>query len=141
MVAVTACAMCGYDATARVLRSWTLRPPFEVESLNAHRVNAGHGRWAYAKVRKAWLQALIVEARATSCPEATGMRRVTITRVYSGRQRAYDGDNLRGGCKPLVDAMVLAGLLVDDDAANAQVHYAQERGEQSSTRILVEELG
>lgn len=52
---------------------------------------------------------------------------IHITRVYGGRERAYDRDNLIGGCKALVDAM--KGLLIEDDApGKCNISYGQVRG-------------
>ena len=56
---------------------------------------------------------------------AKGHRRVKITRRGS---RTLDHDNLVGGCKPLVDALVKVGLIENDTPALVTVEYAQERG-------------
>lgn len=53
---------------------------------------------------------------------ASGKRHVIITR-HSPRK--LDHDNLVGGCKPLVDALVACGALVDDDPESVSVEYRQ----------------
>jgi hypothetical protein len=54
-----------------------------------------------------------------------GHRCVKITRRGS---RTLDHDNLVGGCKPLLDALVKVGLIEDDTPELVTVEYAQERG-------------
>ena len=55
--------------------------------------------------------------------EATGPRHVTVTFVYPNRRRR-DLDNLAGMAKPCLDALVDAGLLVDDDAEHCALTIA-----------------
>lgn len=49
-------------------------------------------------------------------------------RIVRRGPRTLDHDNLVGGCKPLVDALVKVGLLADDRPGLATVTYDQERG-------------
>lgn len=56
-------------------------------------------------------------------PKANGMRDVWITSYRS--QRCADIANLIGGAKGLIDAIVRAGLLVDDSDKFAHIHYEQ----------------
>lgn len=39
--------------------------------------------------------------------------------------KLLDDGNLKGGCKPLIDAIVDAGLLRDDDVKSCEIHYHQ----------------
>jgi Holliday junction resolvase RusA-like endonuclease len=71
---------------------------------------------------------------------AGSRRRVTITRRFAGRCQELDRDNLVGGAKPLVDALALAGLVLDDDKAHIELHVLQERHERNETLVVVEEL-
>lgn len=71
------------------------------------------------KGRRAWL--------ALRSP-ATGARNVRILRRHRRTCDELDHDNLVGGCKPLVDALVKVGLLADDRPGLATVTYDQERG-------------
>lgn len=66
---------------------------------------------------------------------AARKREVKITR-YSAR--TLDVDNLVGGCKPLVDALVTAGVLVDDSPEWVTVTYAQGKERRVFGRTLVE---
>lgn len=122
-----ACPRCGHDPGATVLARWNISVDREIRSLNAHRGNYGAQRWAYKADREAWQQWFIVARRNQDIPEATGKRRVTITRLIGYQQREFDHDNLVGGCKVVVDAMVRAGLLVSDKPADVEVTYRQER--------------
>lgn len=136
------CPRCGHDPGAIVVGSWTFTIPIEVESLNAHRVNAG-AKWqqaAYRKRRDAWQQWMRAGRLNHKIPTATSKRRVTLTRLYNGRQRAFDDDNLSGGCKPIVDAMVSERLVVGDDAAGVELGYLQVKAERVGLVVLIEEL-
>lgn len=124
---MSACVKCGHDPEVAVLRSWSFHVPRAPESLNAHSVNAGLARFVYAKKRNAWLSDLATMARVERIPEAIVKRRVTLTRVYHGRCRAFDRDNLAGGMKMIVDALVLAGLITDDSPRWAELHFAQRK--------------
>jgi hypothetical protein len=63
-----------------------------------------------------------------------------VTRVYSGRERERDYVNLVGGCKAVVDALVLEGLLVDDAPKFVTDEYKQVRGDRSETWFELEDL-
>jgi hypothetical protein len=61
---------------------------------------------------------------SASAPKATSPR---LLHILSIRKRLITDDaNLRGGCKGLVDAIVAAGLLVDDKDSKAKIHYSQQ---------------
>lgn len=114
----------------------------EVESLNARRVNVRGWRGGeYKRNRDAWQWLFKIERVNRRIPTATGRRRVTLTRLYSGRQRAFDRGNLVGGCKMILDAMVRESLIVDDKAEYLEDHYAQRRSATSGIVVLIEELG
>lgn len=136
-----ACRMCGYDADAVVTARWELRIDREIGSLNDRHVNAGAARYGYKRLRNMWQAHLRVGRVNERVPLATAKRRVTITRVYSGRQRQLDKDNLVGAGKSLVDAMVREGLITGDDPARAEIHYLQEPGTTRETVVLIEEMG
>ena len=59
---------------------------------------------------------------------------VVITRYSSGK---LDHDNLVGGCKGLVDAMVHVGLAVDDSPEWITVEYKQEKCTRKKARTEV----
>lgn len=137
----TACRRCGYDPAAIVTGRWELAIARTVHSLNAHRGNYGGTRWAYRRDRDEWQLAFKVARINARIPTATGKRRVTMTRLYSGRERAFDVDNLAGGMKLVVDAMVREGLLLGDDPARAELHHNQNRAATSGLAVVIEELG
>ena len=53
--------------------------------------------------------------------------RVRITRVWGKGERAFDVDNLIGGCKSLVDAMKV-WLIIDDSPGKCNIVYKQVKG-------------
>lgn len=67
-------------------------------------------------------------------------RNVTFTRHYAGREREMDHANMVGGMKGAVDAMVRAGLLVDDSPKWFAAEYRQVRSDRSGLHVLIEEV-
>jgi hypothetical protein len=69
----------------------------------------------------------------------TTKRKVTITRHSAG---TLDKGNLIGGCKPLLDALVRLGLLVDDSPEWLDDHYRQVKCPRKAARteICIEEM-
>lgn len=57
---------------------------------------------------------------------------LTITR-YS--PSLADHDNVVGGCKPLVDALVKCGLLTDDNPRACSITYAQSKEQRDGVRV------
>jgi hypothetical protein len=104
------------------------------------------GRWkhpkAYRRLRNQYEHDVTYSAMAAKVPKATGKRRLSVTRLYCGRARPFDPTNLYGGAKPLVDAIVRAGLLVDDKAEWLELGtWGQERTEKTTaTRITLEDV-
>lgn len=137
---MTACLKCSYDPFATVLRSWEFLIERDPPSLNARLHNAGGRRWAYKRERDEWRSEFRAARVELGMGVALGKRRVTLTRVYGGRQKQRDLDNLSGGMKAVVDAMVLEAVLLDDSPDLAELHYAQHRGELRGLMVLVEEL-
>lgn len=139
-----ACPKCGYRAEAVVTARWVLHLDKRLTSANLRTVNAGTSRWRYAKERDQWGWFLKAVARSVQVVPATAhtKRRVTISRLYCGRQREMDADNLMGGCKALIDALVRERVVHDDKAAWLELHVTQWRtvGE-DMTVVTVEELG
>jgi hypothetical protein len=113
--------------TTDSIRTWAFfiarRPP----SLNEHVQNSGPARWKYKREREAWCAAVRTARDEHAIPKATGPRWLIVRRQYKGREQERDYINLVGGCKALVDALVLEGLLVDDKPALLVDCYEQER--------------
>lgn len=109
------------------------KPP----SMNDHSPNANTARFQYRKERDAWGWLLKLAMGERHIPRANERRRLAITRIIGPREREYDYDNLVGGCKALLDAMVKAGLVLNDNARWLTATYAQERGAASGVRVDV----
>jgi len=59
-------------------------------------------------------------------PKYAAREEYRLVRFMSFRKELLDYDNLVGGCKPLVDAMVDTGLLADDSPKYASFLYFQK---------------
>lgn len=104
-------------------------------------INAVRGRhWsAEHKAKKEAAGLLWIAARQAGCPDATGPRRVSVRVTLGPGQRIRDPD----ACdKILLDALVRAGLLTDDDYAGVvgrmQVDY--DRGPRPATVLTLEDV-
>lgn len=135
------CEKCGHNPEAMVTASWTFDIARDVKGMNLRVHNVGGSRWKYAAQRNEWQRDRVASRLVHGIPITSGKRRVTLTRLYSGRQREIDRDNLVGGLKNCVDAMVLAALLVGDGPKEAEIHYAQRRWTTCGLRVLIEEIG
>lgn len=103
--------------------------PVEVPSMNKRE------RMHWAQQRRevsTWTRWLLYAQRPGGMDRATGKRLVHIHAFR--RQRCRDEANLIGGCKGLIDGLVRAGLLVDDDRAHASFTYAEDVASKSPTR-------
>lgn len=135
------CPLCGGRPYAVVARSWRFVVPMEPPSQNEIAKNTGAARHEYRRVRQAFEGAIWALAYQERVPKAEAPRRVTLTRLLGPRKRRYDPANLTGGCKPVVDALVNCGLLVDDGESWFEAYYRQERrGTGPGLEILIEEL-
>ena len=77
-------------------------------------------------------------ARPSGLVDIPGPLRVRITRVYAGRHRPYDDDNMSGGCKSLRDAIAAAlGRKGDSEEDGLAWEYAQEKGPEAETIIEI----
>jgi Holliday junction resolvase RusA-like endonuclease len=136
---VSACVKCQHDPDAHVSASWSFSIDRDPPSLNARLFNGPRG-WKYRSERNAWCLEVRAVRLLQRIPKATAKRRVTLTRNYYGRQQRRDRDNLAGGMKACVDALVLEGMLRGDSELDAEVHYGQERTTPSGLVVLLEEL-
>lgn len=94
-----------------------------LEVLSQNKTDRMH--WAArGRMLRMWQGQLAARMRPGTLDYARGKRRMTIT---AWRKRLItDRANMIGGCKLVVDAVVRAGLLVDDNDAMAEIHYIQE---------------
>jgi hypothetical protein len=95
--------------------------------------------WGTRSKRKRFDREVIaVEALVQRIPKASGKRRVSLVLTLAPRQRAGDPD---GYWKSTLDALVCAGLLVDDSrqwCALGAVRF--ERGNSRRTAIVLEDV-
>lgn len=105
---------------------WSFQLPIDLVSANSGCSNKGAAfasRRKYKAVRdSAYIHVCNFRERF-QIDRAAGPRRITITRVCGPRQRCWDEDNLVAACKPVVDAIVRAGLLLDDDRKSVERDY------------------
>lgn len=138
------CWTCGARlATPDDARRWDFTLPLATPSQNdASASNHGQPweRKKYAKQRGDWQLLLGATMGRLAIPRARGKRRVLITRLYGIRGQAMDPSNLAGGCKLVLDAMVRAGLLVDDAERWIEAHYYQHPANDSGTWIQIVDL-
>lgn len=62
------------------------------------------------------------------------LRRITISRFAP---RRLDHDNFVGGCKPLVDALNLAGLIWNDDPNSVDIDYRQIKCKTKDAKTMI----
>ena len=120
------------------MTTYTLAIPIPVPSQNVLR-RRYRNRHAYAALRSKFGLAVLFAKRHANVPEATGKRRMRVVRLVGPRGRMYDYGNLVGGCKPLVDELVKAGLLVDDSPQHVVEEYDQERAPEHGVRIELQD--
>ena len=83
-------------------------------------------------------EALALYAFSQGVPKASGKRRVSLTVLYSRPQNRPDPDAM---LKCLLDCLVRAGLLVDDNPDRLELGpVAYERAPRKGLRILLEDL-
>jgi hypothetical protein len=117
---------------------YELTIPEPTPSLN--RTQRRHWTHGYA-LKKRWNK-LVWAARCETIAgsyEALPRARVTVTRYAPYPIR--DRDNLYGGCKNLMDALVSNGLIQDDSSEHIDLHVRQgawQRGAIKRTHVLIE---
>jgi hypothetical protein len=96
------------------------------------------GHWARGHRLKRVDRELVAAYAAGGASPAIGPRRVRLTIVLGPRQRAADPDAY---WKSLLDALVHAGLLLDDNRQNCELEPVRfERGERMGTVIELFDL-
>lgn len=102
-------------------------------------------RWkhpqAYRRLRNDYTWLVRVGARSAGVPKATGKRRLHVTRLIGKGGKVYDVPNLIGGAKPLIDALVTEGLLVDDSPEYLDLGtWEQRKASAPGARITLEDV-
>jgi hypothetical protein len=82
-----------------------------------------------------WKRDVAWIARSWRLPEPFEFAHVTCTRFS---ERAPDADNLVASFKPLIDGLVAARVLVDDDLQHVGVTYGWERAARGEGRVRIE---
>lgn len=100
---------------------WTFTIPYEIPSQNAFR----GAKWFSIKKEVDRIYFLIRHYTAQiKIPEPTGKRRLLLTAYRT--KKCTDKANLVGGAKYLVDAIVRAKLLIDDNDDMVDIIYEQK---------------
>lgn len=113
---------------------WTIVVPLLISSQN----QSQYSHWSvYKRGKDTWSTALSLLLRPVA-----GLRlnwsEWEITRCWSPPRRELDFGNLVGGAKPIPDAMIEMGVIVDDRPANFHCSYVQQRVHvRSYTRITL----
>ena len=95
-------------------------------------------RWKAARLKRSDREMVTWYCRITKMPYATGIRRVNLTIVLKPGQRAADPDAY---WKSSLDALVHAGMLVDDNRQHVELMPARfERSTEWGTRVVFEDL-
>lgn len=88
--------------------------------------------------------AVTKEAAATLPAKPRGRRSVHVTRVMAKGERRFDRQNLRAGCKPILDALKRLGVIHGDSPVWLEDDAEQRRAEPGerapATRIVISDL-
>lgn len=95
------------------------KPP-SMDALDGH-------RWAKTTWKRKYLKAIVPPVGVQRAVVRSGRARrlVSVARYCGKRQRPYDEGNFIGGCRPLMDALVTHGWLVDDTPEWLTASYTQ----------------
>lgn len=108
--------------------------PVEVKSDNKFKFRT---RWDYDKYKKTWYKWINTLCKAPK-EKVTEKRRIVIIRYLGKGQRKFDPANLKGGCKPIPDALKHIGLIVDDNDKWLTYEYLQVKKKNcAGTRIIL----
>jgi len=121
---------------------YTIALEYQFESLN--KIMRMH--WAVRKKRQEELWAAVEYAASRPVPKFKGKSRLTITRQWGKRGRAFDPDNLVGSCKMLIDCLKEPrgrstyglGIIRDDSSADIELLVKQEKAPDGVHRAIIE---
>lgn len=132
---MTACKMCGYEPDRAI--NWTVEIVLDVSSPSQNQVGAnrkGRSGIPYRRYRRLFESQL----HNYTLPDASGPRRIVLTRQYGKGKRAYDYGNLVGGMKPLLDEITKKGWLISDAPSHCHDYYKQERSLDGQDHVVIE---
>jgi hypothetical protein len=93
---------------------------------------------AYARLRDELASWIMVGMANGRIPKATGKRVLIVTRYAKSKRYLLDRGNHVGGCKPLIDAAIIRGLITDDTEDALDDRYKQDiDAEAPRTEIVV----
>ena len=84
-------------------------------------LNVLDDKWKRSRNRKVWEEAFLI-ARPTWGEAQPGQKRKV--KIERGGEM-LDYDNLTGGCKPILDALRMMRILIDDSREFVSPHYSQ----------------
>lgn len=87
---------------------------FSLPGLNEMIATARSNRYASAKQKKKYTQAVEAELMAQDCIPDTPFAAIEIEFIWTEKGRGRDPDNIRCGAKYVLDAMVNQGIIPDD---------------------------
>ncbi len=117
-----------------VLR-WRALPPSQNEIMRRYR-----NPHKYDQLLASWQKVIGDLMMVGRIPRAAGRRRLEIVRYYRAEKYRLDRGNLVGGCKPVLDAAVRCGLIVDDREEHLDDHYRQVLDADERVEIYVCDL-
>jgi hypothetical protein len=125
--------------TPRTVPAWRIcwgdLPPSQNVLMRQYR-----NKHAYEALLKTWAEIFWAAMVQGQIPRATGRRRLEIVRCVREETYRLDRGNLAGGCKPVLDGAVRAGLLIDDREDYLDDHYRQAIDPRERVEILVHDL-
>lgn len=97
--------------------------------------------FAYKRLRDTLETWLMVGRVNNRIPKATQRRRLTITRYAKTEHHLLDRGNFVGGCKPLLDAAIRQGLIIDDKEVHLDDIYEQRVDRRDPrTEVRIDEI-
>ncbi len=120
------CRMCEWSDERPVAYHWIVRSPGILFSANKLGTN-NQTNYRYRQARKRFAREL--KEQLNLIPRANKFRAGLITRYYDTTKnyRAYDLENLAGGCKGLIDVLQSYGAIVKDSPNYWRGYYAQDK--------------
>lgn len=103
------------------LMAWKYREPYRYKRFKAE--------------TEQLIELRLAEQKMYPPPKAQAKRRVSFIRFSAGE---LDDDNLRGGFKPVRDALKTIGLIRDDNARWLEAHYAQVKVKPGAQSMRIE---
>ena len=114
---------------------------YQFESLN--KIMRMH--WAVRKKRQEEVMAAVDYSAPRPLPSYNGRVRLSITRQWGKRGRAFDPDNLVASCKMLIDCLKEPkgrskyglGIIKDDSSADIELLVRQEKSPDGVHRAII----